>query len=36
MNKSDKKELRILNKRAKIVIIVLLVLYITFRILTKL
>jgi hypothetical protein len=36
MNKSDKEEIKILNKRAKIVIIVLLVVYITFRILTKL
>lgn len=36
MNKSDKEELLILNKRVKIVIIVLLVLYIAFRILTKL
>jgi len=36
MNKSDKEEIKILNKRAKIVIVVLLVVYITFRILTKL
>lgn len=36
MNKSDKEELIILNKRVKIVIIVLLIVYIIFRILTKL
>ncbi len=36
MNKSDKEELKILKRKAKIVIVVLLVVYITFRILTKL